>query len=287
MATLREIRQRIRGVKNTQKITRAMKMVAAAKMRRAQDNMFSARPYSSKIKELILNLVQQVEGYSSPLLDVRPVERELLVVVSADRGLCGAFNTNLIKAATTAHRESQAEVSLVCVGKKGHDFFKKRDYQIIADHTNIFNNLDYAIANDITRFLTNEFVEGRTDSVKLIFNEFKSVAQQQVVVEQLLPISLPEDDAEGKRHVDYLYEPSLERLLQALLPKYLGTQVWRALLESNASEQAARMLAMENATENATELIRDLTLQFNKARQASITTEILEIVGGAEALKNG
>ncbi len=287
MATLREIRQRIRGVKNTQKITRAMKMVAAAKMRRAQENMFSARPYSSKIKELILNLVGQVEGYNSPLLEVRPVERELLVVVSADRGLCGAFNTNLIKAATAAHKESEAEVSIVCVGKKGHDFFKKRDFTIREHYLNIFNNLDYSHANDITRFLTNEFVEGRTDSVKLVFNEFKSVAQQEVVIEQLLPISLPADEEEGKRHVDYLYEPSLERLLQALLPKYLGTQVWRALLESNASEQAARMLAMENATENATELIRDLTLQFNKARQAAITTEILEIVGGAEALKNG
>ena len=287
MATLREIRQRIRGVKNTQKITRAMKMVAAAKMRRAQENMFSARPYSSKIKELILNLVQQVEGYNSPLLEVRPVERELLVVVSADRGLCGAFNTNLIKATTAAVAESDAEVSLVCVGKKGHDFFKKRDFNIAAQHVNIFNNLDYSHANEITRFITNEFVEGRVDSVKLIFNEFKSVAQQHVVAEKLLPISIDVEDSEETRHVDYLYEPSLERLLQALLPKYLGTQVWRALLESNASEQAARMLAMENATENATELIRDLTLQFNKARQASITTEILEIVGGAEALKNG
>lgn len=284
MATLREIRGRIKGVKNTQQITKAMKMVAAAKMKRAQDRMLAARPYAVKIKELIQNLAASVDNPDSPLLVVRPQEKILLVVVAADKGLCGAFNGNVIKSTLQEiSRNSGKDVSLLCVGKKVHEFFSKRDYSIYKSHVQIFQHLDFTNAQTITNEVVEAFVSGEFDSVKLIFNEFKSVGSQQLVVSDLLPVNV--DDFEGVTSTEYLYEPGQPEILKALLPRYLNTQVWRALLESFASEQAARMIAMENATENAKELIRDLTLQFNKARQAAITTEILEIVGGAEALK--
>lgn len=284
MATLREIKQRIKSIKSTQQITKAMKMVAAAKMRRAQERMFAARPYAGKIKELIQNLAANAESSQSPLLQVRPVKRLRLVVITADRGLCGAFNSHIIRnAVNECATYVDQEVSMICVGKKGYDFFRKRDYQIAQQFSGIFHELQYAHADQIAQSLIRDFVEDRIDAVRLIYNEFKSVANQQLVVEDLLPLKL--DEFEETTPTDYLYEPSQEALLQALLPKHIRMQVWRALLESNASEQAARMIAMENATDNASELIRTLTLQCNKARQASITKEILEIVGGAEALK--
>lgn len=289
MATLREIRQRIKGVKNTQKITKAMKMVAAAKMRRAQDRMLAARPYADKIGDLVHNLVAQVEYHPSPLLAERPVERVTLVLVTSDRGLCGGFNANAIRAASNEISSLKGkDVELVCVGRKGYDFFKKRDFNIASRYLNIFNNLGYSHAHQIAQYLMDRFTTGETDAVKLIYNEFKSVAQQKLVTADLLPIRIDASDDEQQvpQNIDYTYEPSLDRLLSALLPKYTNTQVWRSLLESFASEQAARMMAMENATDNANELIQSLTLQFNKARQAAITKEILEIVGGAEALKS-
>ncbi|MGH1362363.1 MAG: ATP synthase F1 subunit gamma [Calditrichia bacterium] len=284
MATLREIRGRIKGVKNTQQITKAMKMVAAAKMRRAQDRMLSARPYATKIKELIQNLAASVDNPDSPLLSVRPEEKMLLVVVAADKGLCGAFNSNVIKAAQQeVSKHSDKQVSLLCVGKKIHEFFSKRDYSVYKSHVQIFQTLDFTNAQTICNEVVDAFVGEEFDSVKLIYNEFKSVGSQQLVVSSLLPVNV--DELEEVSSTEYLYEPGQVEILKALLPRYLNTQIWRALLESFASEQAARMIAMENATENANDLIRDLTLQFNKARQAAITTEILEIVGGAEALK--
>lgn len=285
MATLREIRQRIKGIKSTQQITKAMKMVAAAKMRRAQEGMFSARPYANKIKELGQHLVASLENPQLPLLQERPIQRLHLVVVTADRGLCGSFNSNVIKKTVSEYNLNKGlEISLITVGRKGHDFFRKRDYTVAEKYINIFGDLRLTHAEQISNFLMDEFISGRTDAVRVIYNEFKSVAHQHLVMEELLPLRVPK--SEEVHPIDYLYEPDQEALLKALLPRYVKVQVWRALLESNAAEQAARMMAMENATDNANELIQKLTLEFNKARQASITKEILEIVGGAEALKS-
>lgn len=285
MATLREIKTRIKSVKNTQQITKAMKMVAAAKMRRAQDRMFSARPYAEKIRELIQNLTASVENPQLELLKSRPVQNVTLVVITSDRGLCGSFNTNVIKKAVMeadAHRD--LNLSIVTLGKKGYDFFRKRGYNIVDRKVDFYNDLQFAHANEIANTLIKHFITGETDAVKIIYNEFKSVARQNLVVDKLLPISL--EDFETQQTGDYIYEPDQAAILEALLPRHIRTQVWRALLESFASEQAARMIAMENATDNANEIIRQLTLQYNKARQAAITKEILEIVGGAEALKS-
>ncbi|HQU73213.1 MAG TPA: ATP synthase F1 subunit gamma [Calditrichia bacterium] len=285
MATLKEIKQRITSIKNTQKITKAMKMVAAAKMRRAQENMFAARPYATKIKELIHRLVPNVENLDSPFLAQRPEEKVLLVVIAGDRGLCGGFNTNVIRAAVNevkAHAGKQ--VSIVAVGKKSVDYFRKRNFDLVERKEGFFNHLEYAHSESITRFATKAFLSGEADVVKLIYNEFRSVAIQRPVISQLLPMRVEQEEVGV---VESLYEPDQETLLKSLLPRHIGVQVWQALLESFAAEQASRMVAMENATENASELIRGLTLEYNKARQAAITTEILEIVGGAEALKNG
>ncbi|HEY4612116.1 MAG TPA: ATP synthase F1 subunit gamma [Bacteroidota bacterium] len=296
MATLREIRSRITGVKNTQKITKAMKMVAAAKLRRAQEGIISTRPYARKIGALLRHLVTEVEPGINPLLTPREVKKVALVVVTADRGLCGAFNGNIVKAAVNRVNEKyqpNLEVDhglrLVAIGKKGFDFFNKRDYELYAKHVGIFQHLDFGQAREIIHELTEGYLTGEFDMVEVIYNEFKSVIQQRIVIEQLLPVPPEEtphtDDQKSLAQVEYIYEPSSKEIINALVPRHLNFQMWRILLESNAAEQGARMAAMENATENAKELIRDLTLSFNKARQASITKELLEIVSGAEALK--
>ncbi len=295
MATLREIRRRITGVKNTQKITKAMKMVAAAKLRRAQDAIIATRPYARKLSELLRHFVPQVDPSLNPLLAGREVKKVLLVVVTADRGLCGAFNSNIIRAAVQHLRTTYGEmleegrVQLITVGKKGYDYFSKREYELYARHTGIFQNLDFGQARGIVQEVTEGYLEGDFDKVEVIYNEFKSVVQQRIVIEQVLPIPPEEVKEEEARHphsqVEYIYEPSKVEIINALIPKHLNFQMWRVLLESNAAEQGARMSAMDNATENAKELIRDLTLQFNNARQASITKELLEIVSGAEALR--
>jgi len=285
MATLREIKQRIKSVKNTQQITKAMKMVAAAKLRRAQERMMNARPYAEKIKELIQDLAASVENPQMDLLKVRPIEHLTLVIVSADRGLCGSFNSHVIKKAITEFDEfSDIDISIYAIGKKGYEFFNKRDYNISNHKINFFNELDYIHGSEIANEVMTKFVTGETDAVHLIYNEFKSVARQNLVVEKLLPLKL--ETFKTHKSVEYIYEPNQASILKALLPRHIVIQIWRALLESFASEQAARMMAMENATENAGEMISDLTLQYNKARQAAITKEILEIVGGAEALKS-
>ena len=285
MATLREIRRRINSVKSTQQITRAMKMVAAAKLRKAQDNIFAARPYAYKIDEMIRRLISRTEQQKNPLLQVRPPQRVLIVAVTADRGLCGSFNGNIIKRTITqieAHRDK--EVNLVCVGRKAYDFFRKRNYQIDNHYINFFNELEYVHAQEITEYLVKRFVSESTDLIEVVYNEFKNAAQQNIIVEKYLPLTSEKFAGEVK-NVNYIYEPDEVTLLEALLPKHLNIQSWRILLESNAAEQGARMTAMESATENAGELISDLTLHYNKARQAAITKEISEIVGGAEALK--
>jgi F-type H+-transporting ATPase subunit gamma len=296
VATLREIRRRVTGVKSTQKITRAMKMVAAAKLRRAQDALISTRPYARKMNELLRHLVTKVDPSIHPLLKEREVKRVLLVVVSGDRGMCGAFNGNIVKAAVDhlnmhyAPLLKQPEgVRIVTVGKKATDFLSKRNYILYAKHVGLFGNLHFGHARTIIQQLVDDYLKGEYDKVEVIYNEFKSVIHQRIVVEQVLPIP-PEQiqktkDLHTLAQVDYIYEPSSSEIINVLLPKHLNFQMWRILLESSTAEEGARMTAMNNATENAKELIRDLTLSYNKARQASITKELLEIVSGAEALK--
>jgi F-type H+-transporting ATPase subunit gamma len=295
MATLREIRGRITGVKNTQKITKAMKMVAAAKLRRAQEGIMAARPYARKINELLRHLVTQVDPSLNPLFVPREVQRMAFIIVTADRGLCGAFNANIIKTAENEMRSKFADLmardhgmKLIPVGKKAFEHFKKRDYELYAKHVGLFSSLDFNEARGIIAECTDGFLKGEFDKVMVIYNEFKSVIQQRIVIEQLLPIP-PEETAHSatrsRSQVEYIYEPSSREIINALVPKHLNFQMWRILLESNAAEQGARMAAMDSATENAKDIIKGLTLSFNNARQAAITKELLEIVSGAEALK--
>ncbi|MEE9288516.1 MAG: ATP synthase F1 subunit gamma [Bacteroidota bacterium] len=294
MGMLREIRRRITGTRKTQQITKAMKMVAAAKLRRAQENILSARPYARKMNELLQHLVAKVDPHLHPLLVQREVQRVALVVVTADRGLCGAFNANLLRTAV-AHIDRQYQqmnregrLMVVCVGRKGFEFFKKRLYNLLSSHIHIFNVLDFSHAVEIVTKIADGYLKGGFDKVEVVYNEFKSVIQQRVVIEQFLPIPAEEVRPSERgfvQLVDYIYEPSSKEIVDALVPKHLNFQMWRMLLESNAAEQGARMTAMANATENARELIDTLLLSFNKARQAAITKEILEVVSGAEALK--
>jgi F-type H+-transporting ATPase subunit gamma len=296
VATLREIRRRIAGIKSTQKITKAMKMVAASRLRRAQQAVVSTRPYARKMGELLQHLAAHVEPGLNPLLAERAVKKSMFIVVTADRGLCGAFNGNIIKAAVKHLRENSPDrdehagnVRLVMVGKKGYDYFSKRGYELYAKHVGIFHALDFGEARAIVSEATNGYLAGQFDKVEVMYNEFKSVLHQKIVLEQLLPIPAeqiqPPPGTRGFVRIDYIYEPSSAEIINALVPRHLNFQMWRILLESNAAEQGARMTAMDNATENARELIRDLTLEFNNARQAAITKELLEIVSGAEALK--
>ncbi len=289
MATLREIRRRISGVKSTQKITKAMKMVAAAKLRRAQDAVISARPYARKMKDLLQHLAAVVDVGANPLFADRSPERIAVIVVSSDRGLCGAFNSNIIRSAT--HHIAAADVpdavQVIPIGRKAVDFFTKNGYRIAGKYTGIFAGLHFSTAQAIVADAVKRFLDGEFDRVDIVYNEFKSIIQQRVVTEQLLPIprAVVEGAPKGQR-IDYIYEPSDTELITALVPKHLNFQMWRVLLESNASEHGARMTAMDNATTNASDLIRTLQLSYNKARQASITKELLEIVSGAEALKS-
>jgi F-type H+-transporting ATPase subunit gamma len=295
MAILREIRRRISGVKSTQKITKAMKMVAAAKLRRAQDAIIAARPYSKKMKELFHHLSTAAEVNSNPFMIQRDAKKIALVIVTSDRGLCGAFNSNVIKTAVSYFNETYTEanmmgnIHLIAIGKKGYDFFVKRNYKLDSKHVGVFSNLNFKFAKQIMAELSEGFLSGKYDKVEVIYNEFKSVMQQKIVIEQLFPIPSTETDEESdiktlKLFTDYIYEPSSKQIIDVLVPKHLNFQIWRILLESSAAEQGARMTAMDNATTNARDLISSLQLSYNKARQASITKELLEIVSGAEAL---
>ena len=283
MANLKDIRNRIKSVKSIQKVTKAMKMVAAAKMRRAQEHMEEARPYAQRLTEVIQHLLPDVDREILDLLDVRSVNRVAYVVVTSDRGLAGSFNTNVLK-------KAQKEIDIIgknnadifCIGKKARDYYKQREYTIIDSHTDFWNELYYGDAIRIGKGIISHFTEKRVDEIHVVYNEFVNVANQYVESEKLLPL---EFEGEESVQLDRLYEPDKNELVKSLIPRHLNIQVWKYLLESFASEQAARMVAMENATENAEEMIKDLTMEFNKARQASITKEILEIVGGAEALK--
>ncbi|MFQ6604567.1 MAG: ATP synthase F1 subunit gamma [Fidelibacterota bacterium] len=284
MANLKDIRNRIKSVKSIQQVTKAMKMVAAAKMRKAQERMEQARPYTKKLHGMILSLLPDIDRSLLPLLDIRPVRRTAVVVITSDRGLAGSFNTNLIKQAQALIDERGKEnVDLICIGKKGRDFFRRRGYTITAEYIDFWSELDFNLATKISQGIISHFTQGLVDEILVAYNEFVNVAVQEIIIEKLLPLSYEEDQpvpSAGER----LYEPSRDDIVVSLVPRHVNVQVWQYLLESYASEQAARMVAMENATSNAADMIKALQLQYNKARQASITTEMLEIVSGAEAL---
>ncbi len=285
MATLRDIRRRIRSVESTQKITRAMKLVAAAKLRRAQERILSARPYATKMRELLSGLVARTDAEAHPLLARRRTGRKRLVIITADKGLCGAFNSNVLRASLAFVREAgETDVTLVVVGKKSRDFYRRRSWPIKAEMLGFFDRLAYAHAQELAGGLMQSYVDGEVDEVHLIYNEFRSVAVQRVKRERLLPIESAAAEGQGPA-ADYIYEPSPDTILAALLPRHVTTQVFRALMESVAGEHGARMTAMEAATKNAKEIIGVLTIQYNKARQERITKELLDIVGGAEALR--
>jgi F-type H+-transporting ATPase subunit gamma len=307
MANLRDIRSRINSVENTQQVTRAMKMVAAAKLRRAQERIFDTRPYAYKIRELINHLKRELDPTTHPLFEAREeVTGALVIVVTADRGLAGAFNTNIIKRAEEVIRNQyrplkrKGHLYLLCAGRKGHEYFGKRGFQLVGNYQNIFDGMDIGTAQRIVADATAGFLDGHWDEVTLVYNEFKNTISQNRIAEPLIPIPaerfttpVMEDVLDGMelslngQRIDYIFEPSPSAILDTLVPRYLNYQVWRALLESNAAEQGARMVAMDNATSNAEDLLGDLRLQYNRARQSAITTEILEITSGAEALEQG
>jgi len=285
MATLRDIRRRIRAVQSTQKITRAMKLVAAAKLRRAEERIREARPYARKMSELLGSLALRTSADSHPLLARRERGRRGIVIITADKGLCGAFNSNILRRSLEFIRQSEeARLSLVVVGRKARDHYRRRPWTIKSEMVGFFDRLAYAHAAELSKGLIEAYLMEETDEVHLIYNEFRSVAVQRVVREQLLPIT-PAPAPAAAALADYLYEPSADSILADLLPRHVRTQVYRALMESLAAEHGARMTAMEAATKNAAEMIDLLTIHYNKARQERITKELLDIVGGAEALR--
>ncbi len=292
MPNLIDIRRRIRSVKSTQQITKAMKMVAASKLRRSQERVLAARPYARTLAATLASVTGRIPpredgAPAHPLLAQREEKKVVLVVVTGDKGLCGAFNTNVNRAAGAFVREKKkagVEVSLVTLGRKATDFWKRRSVPILESRPGLFQRFDYGTAAEIARSLAVRFTGGEVDAVYVVFNEFKSVISQIVGVKRLLPIELGELGA-GGGGTDYLYEPAPDVILGRLLPRHVEFQIFRVLLESNAAENAARMTAMESATKNAGEMIDSLTLTYNRARQAKITKELIEIVSGAEALK--
>jgi F-type H+-transporting ATPase subunit gamma len=283
MANLKDIRDRIKSVKSIQKVTKAMKMVAAAKMRRAQENMEKARPYNHRLVEIIQHLLPSVERSMLPLLEFRDVKRVAYVVVTSDRGLAGSFNSSILRKAHSDIDEFGKEnVDIFCIGKKAKDYFKSRQYNIVEAYSDFWSDLNFNQSMKIGSAIIDHFLDSSVDEIRVVYNEFVNVATQATVTEKLLPIELKDEELAD---TDFLYEPSKKKIVKSLIPRYLNAQVWKYLLESYASEQAARMVAMENATTNSEDMIKNLTLEFNKARQAAITTEMLEIVSGAEALK--
>ena len=286
MANLKEIRNRIASVSSTMQITSAMKMVSAAKLKKAQDAITAMRPYADKLTELLQGLSASLEGDSgSQFSDNREVNKVLVVAITSNRGLCGAFNTNIIKQSTVLATETYAgkQVDFVAVGKKANDILGKR-FTVIANHSSVFDDLTFDNVADIAEELMTLFVDGAYDKIELVYNKFKNAATQVVTTEQFLPIVPME--VEESAAADYIFEPSKEKIVEELIPKSLKTQLYKGIRDSFASEHGARMTAMHKATDNATELRNQLKLTYNKARQAAITNEILEIVGGAEALNN-
>lgn len=288
MASLQSLRRKIASVKNTQKITKAMKMVAAAKLKRSQDRILKARPYAHQLREVMGNLSQRVNRASHPLLSLRDGNTLELLVVTSDRGLCGAFNTNILRRAVEFledQRRQGKKVSVSLAGRKSIDFFKRRDWPIRQEWPGVFDRLSFEHALDIGQNVVSQYHEGTFDHLYVVYNEFKSVMQQEVIVEKLLPIESLQVRENPSMGGGYLYEPDEGELLATLLPKHFEIQTYRVLLESAAAEQAARMTAMDGATRNAGEMIKKVTLFYNKTRQTAITKELMDIVGGAEAIK--
>ena len=290
MPSLKEVRNRITSVGSTQQITKAMKMVSAAKLRRAQDNITQMRPYAQKLSQMLGTVSAGAEvAQNNPFTKARPIESVLVIVVTSDRGLCGAFNANVAKAAVTlieekySSQQAAGKVNIMPIGKKGAEFFQRRAYPIVGNYIDTFSRLSFATVKSAAEEAMTGFKEGKYDAIELIYNEFKNVATQILQTEQFLPIVEKKDNTQ-KSNVqnDYIFEPSEEEIVNELIPKTLKIQLYKAVLESNASEHGARMTAMDKATDNAGELLKELRLQYNRSRQAAITNEILEIVGGAE-----
>jgi F-type H+-transporting ATPase subunit gamma len=299
MANLKEVRNRIASVSSTQQITKAMKMVSAAKLKRATNAIVQLRPYANKLKDLLANLSASLEDGASPYLQQRQPVHVLVVVVSSNRGLAGAFNTNVIKTANNLIAEKYSEqlragnVSIVAIGKKSQEFFQRRKFNVIGNNNDLYLDLNFINASKITESIMQGFINGDYDRVELVYNHFRNAAVQYQVAEQLLPVPLPEakpaeivkaKDADIENQVNYILEPSQEEIVEQLIPKNIKIQLYRAVLDSNASEHGARMTAMDKATENAGDLLKALKLSYNQARQAAITTELTEIVSGAAAL---
>ncbi|WP_345948555.1 ATP synthase F1 subunit gamma [Mucilaginibacter sp. PAMB04274] len=296
MANLKEVRNRIASVNSTQQITKAMKMVSAAKLKRATNAIVQLRPYATKLKEMLANLSASIEDGASPYLQEREPVRVLVVVVSSNRGLAGAFNTNAIKAANNIIAEKYSEqlragnVSIVAIGRKAQDYYLKRNYNVIGDNNEVYSDLNFINVSKITESVMQGFVNGDYDRVELVYNHFRNAATQFLVTEQLLPVPKAESEDKTKsaaEQTDYILEPSQKAIVEQLIPKNIKIQLYRAVLDSNASEHGARMTAMDKATENAGDLLKALKLSYNQARQAAITTELTEIVSGAAALSNG
>ena len=286
MANLKEIRGRIKSITSIQKVTSAMKMVAAAKLRTSQSNMEQCRPYSNKISILLNDLLSDCDNINFDLMQKREVSKTLYVVITSDRGMAGAFNTNILKKAQSdIDVDGKDQARIISIGKKSRDYFKNRNFDVISEHIDFWGELNFDHAINIGNEIVDLFISKKVDKVKVYYNEFKNLATQVMKNIDFLPLK-QFDSSEDKKQMDRLFEPSKEDILRGLIPKHINVQIWQFLLESYASEQAARMLAMENATDNAGDMIKDLGLQYNKARQSAITTEIIEIVSGANALSS-
>lgn len=286
MPSLIDLRRKIRGVMSTRRMTNAMKVVSATKVRRSQEALFNLRPYAWRMRDVLKSLASRTDISRHALLRVpEKLQKIVIVVVTADKGLCGAFNQNIIREVQKFIQSmANAEVRLYCIGRKGFEYFKKRSYPLVKVYTDIFRRVDYTCAGEIAESLVKEFIEGSCDAVFVVYNEYKSALIQRVVVERLLPMERMEYSP-VEPPLDYIYEPEVHAIIDRLLPRHFHTQVYRLLLESMASEQSARMVAMDAATKNADKVIQELTLQLNKTRQAMITKEILEVVNAAEALR--
>ncbi|WP_045212549.1 F0F1 ATP synthase subunit gamma [Desulfonatronovibrio magnus] len=293
MASLRDIQRKIGGVKKTKQITKAMNMVASAKLRNAQQRIERFRPYADKYSDVLTDLASRVDSTAHPLLEKRDEIKTVgILLITSDKGLCGSFNVNLCQAAFRLANEKKGdgkEVKFICVGKKGRDFMRKRGFEILESYADVMNVFDFQLASDTGSVIINKYLEAELDEVHVVFGRFDSIVKQTPQLNQVLPVEQVEEDesSDAGASSQYIFEPSVEGLLAELLPRYVKVQIYRGMLDTSASEHAARMTAMDNATKNCDDLVGQLTLAYNKARQATITTELMDIVGGAEALKQG